>query len=660
MKKNRLFSLILLVTMFFSLYTQSEVAAEDSAAAFDVVTFDYCNADNSTITDFTNFTANQVIKAKANIKNTGAASGDVTLILLAYQNGKLIKFASDKLTLAAGADDDALAQITLPATPAGCTVQTYFWSDILNMEALSKPAEFGSDNANLEYAVVGGKKVTFDENGIGTVVLPASSNGTPTVEVSAEDISTKFSTSYEDGKITITTSSTGGATKAYVINYTKAEPSLTNLSFWDEYIDATYTDSSENINSKLTNGIVKPNLVAEDFYDDATGDYTKTIKDVYDVDVYTGLKDYVNSSYSNKVPYWFYMDLPERFVGMNYIMVPYTNPGTVYSAKDTITFTTNKSVRFYVSANESWKDANGTHVGTYAFNQLRLGDTTAATTSYKVMKETSQSANHTFENRMYYYDVIVPAGQESVTATLKVQSAGTWDFPHIFYEFIEEDAEMPFIDVPLEVTSVTIKGLAADGSEAVAPQEYGLAPSSTLLVPNFTVRDDGNYYAAPQGTAGGTFWSSYLTRCNVDTYPYFHKFPSEMEGGYAYFWKNAFGINNTMTPVATFTINRDATLYFSSNATNVASYPAIADATLMDEDLITRNTSTWNCADSYYITAEQFAGTDTTGESVFHPDGLYKLELEVPQGQRTATFAIPLAWGGASTGHHPVMFIKQK
>jgi len=92
MKKNRLFSLILLVTMFFSLYTQSEVAAEDSAAAFDVVSFKYCNADGTEITDFTNFTASQVVKAQATVKNNGASPNDITLILLAYQNGKLIKY----------------------------------------------------------------------------------------------------------------------------------------------------------------------------------------------------------------------------------------------------------------------------------------------------------------------------------------------------------------------------------------------------------------------------------------------------------------------------------------------------------------------------------------------------------------------------------------
>ena len=655
MKKNRLFSLILLVTMFFSLYTQSEVAAEDSAAAFDVVSFKYCNADGTEITDFTNFTASQVVKAQATVKNNGASPNDITLILLAYQNGKLIKYDDSAAmgdNVASGATALLEASITLPTDPTGCTLYAYMWEDLTTMEALSNPAEFGSENAELEYAVVGGKKVTFDENGVGTVVLPASASGNPAVEILAKDVTTKFSTSYEDGKVTINTTSTGGSEKTYIVNYTKEPAKLTNVSYTSA---STYVVDESDVQNTLKLGTVKPNLVAADFYDEATGGYTKTINDVYGVGTYTGLADYVTPAVSNRYPYWFCMDLPERFVGMNYLAIPYNND-TVYSGNDTITFTTNKSVRFYVSSNESWKDASGTHVGTYTFSYVGMGDSTATTTPYTDL--VSQKKN--FENRMYYYDVIVPEGQESATATLKVRSADTWDFPHIFYEFIEEDADMPFIDVPLEVTSVTIKGLAADGSEAVAPQDYGLAPSSTLLIPQFTARDDGNYYAVPEGTASGTLWSSYLTRCNIDTYPYFHKFPSEMEGAYAYFWKNAFGINNTMTPVATFTINRDATLYFSSNATNIASYPAIADATLMDEDLITRNTSTWNCADSYYITAEQFAGTDTTGESVFHPDGLYKLELEVPQGERTATFTIPLAWGGASTDHHPVMFIKQK
>lgn len=497
MKKNRLFSLILLVTMFFSLYTQSEVAAVDSAATFDVVEFKYCDGNGTEITDFTNFTDGLdentpvTITAKAKVKNNGTAEGDISLIFLAYQNGQLIKFKSDEKFSVSQNDTEPTsleATITgLPAKLAGCTIYSYFWNDLASMEALTNPAEFGSDNAEIEYATVNGKKVTFDENGIGTVVLPASTSGNPAVEIFAKDVTTKLNgvngILYGDGTITINTISTGGATKEYTVNYTKEPAKLTNVSYWDEHIDATYTVETEIGNRKLKLGTVKPNLVAADFYDEATGEYSKTINDVYGVGVYNGLENYVTPTASDRYPYWFYMDLPERFVGMNYIMPPYTNPGAVHSSNDKLTFTTNKSVRFYVSSNESWKDANGTHVGTYTFNQVRMGDSNATTTPYKDLKSTSTSQDHTFTNRMYYYDVIVPSGQESVTAMLKVQSAGTWDWPHIFYEFIEEDASAPFIDAWLEIESMKIKGIDVEfkGSEADVVFPYSMSGSISSL-----------------------------------------------------------------------------------------------------------------------------------------------------------------------------------
>lgn len=304
------------------------------------------------------------------------------------------------------------------------------------------------------------------------------------------------------------------------------------------------------------------------------------------------------------------------------------------------------------------------------FKFLQLDRTVASPGTFAQYKDETIKSLTDGGMKIYTADLILPEGAETATyvvggyknyvtytrdadspyysETAKTYAIG---FPGVFcYEFIDSTDESA-TPVELAVTDVTIKGLAADESVAVAATAYGTAPSTKLLVPQFTERADGNYYAAPQGTAGGTFWSSYLTRCNIDVYPYYHKFPAEMAGAYSYFWKNSFGITNAMTPVVTFTINKDATLYFDTTDEFAAKSGAVA----LNEGIITRNTNTWNCADSYYITKAQYEGTDTSGETNWHNGRVFKLELKVPEGATSATFDIPLAWCGSQ---HPYMFIK--
>jgi len=226
----------------------------------------------------------------------------------------------------------------------------------------------------------------------------------------------------------------------YTVIYTRDIPHITNVSYNSS---SSYIEDETSTQTTLKFGVIKPNLDESVFYDESTGEYSKTINDVYGVEVYTGLENYVNPVVSNRYPYWFYMDIPEKFVGMNYIMVPY-NDDTVHASNDTLTFTTKSDVRFYVSSDENWKDDNAVYAGTYTFNMIKGADATniiqgtksSTDTPYTELKNTSSTGDNTVDERMYCYEIKVPDGQESVTCSLKVKTAGTWDFPRIFYEYI--------------------------------------------------------------------------------------------------------------------------------------------------------------------------------------------------------------------------------
>lgn len=440
MKKNRLFSLILLVTMFFSLYTQSGVAAEDSVAAFDVTGFEYCDASGNAINILT---ANGVVKATATIDRISGTSG-ATLMLMAYDNGKLIELSSDVADFTGDNSDDVSASVTMPADVSKVKVMAYLWDSALGMEPISAGAVFGTDNADIISALIGGVNVSaFDENNAATVVLPASASDEPAVKAVCADLSTKVVPTYGENTVTLTATSHDGTEKVYTVNYTREEAKLSDVSYTS---DATYTETSTE---PIKFARVNPNLDAELFYDDATSAYTKTIKDVYNVTL-TDMHTVVTPHVSNRYPYWFLFEVPEKFIGMNSIIVPYNND-TVYAGNDTVTFTTNKSVRFYVSSTAAWKDGDATDLGSFTFKASRGGDSEATTTSYADMKSTADG--QAFATNMYSYDVAVAEGGAPVTTTIKVRSAGTWVFPNIYYEFIDNsELDTPPVVEPEEPT----------------------------------------------------------------------------------------------------------------------------------------------------------------------------------------------------------------
>ncbi len=422
MKTNRLFTLILLVTMFFSLYTQSGVAAEDSAATFDVVSFEYCDGIGASITDLSTFTANQVIKAKATVKNVGTAPGSITLMIMAYQDGKLIRFASAAVNdIAVSATAPASAQITLPSNTTGCEVYSYIWKDLTNMGALTKAAVAGSKNPKIDSLKICNVPVSFDADGNADVEFPFGFTGVlekSDFEFDFADISTSFedfSLDSDNKVITIYATPSGGSTykKEYKVNYTIAPPNITIM------YNSDYDKATNPIVELTDTGILRapdPRLTDPENQSKTAGEALGGASDDYSL-----LADNASLVWSNyKAEY--YETVPVDLVGATYYRLP---KDISEHLRTEITVTTEHDIRLYYTGYPSvlYTPEGRQHEAT-EITVKATGDSdypTAPLSSY-----TSSNLLHTDSDgkyKLFYKDIRVPAGQTSVTEIVKCGNA---------------------------------------------------------------------------------------------------------------------------------------------------------------------------------------------------------------------------------------------
>ena len=132
--KKRIFSIITMVTMFFSIYTLSE-AEVAYASAFDVQKVEYCDKYGNPVDELVGGTT---ISAKATLKKNTSDEADATLIFLAYQDGKIVRRAISRVTFAENETEykTVSASFTLPSDVSGCKLVSYIWKDLLNLETL--------------------------------------------------------------------------------------------------------------------------------------------------------------------------------------------------------------------------------------------------------------------------------------------------------------------------------------------------------------------------------------------------------------------------------------------------------------------------------------------------------------------------------------------
>lgn len=205
----------------------------------------------------------------------------------------------------------------------------------------------------------------------------------------------------------------------------------------------TYTETShkETIGGKeVTFGAVALGDVKSGLDKTKFASETTTLKKAYGFSSYTELDNYFTGAVSNRYPYWFYTTMPEKFVGMKQILIPYD--GYIgASTADSIKFTTDKDIRVYIGTINSYYDAGAVNEGeyTFAFVSTDISNSSAENhpnnITLKKLKE--DSAKKTFTTPIYRYDIIVPEGETTATATFKIQTAQNGTYPIIFYKTIE-------------------------------------------------------------------------------------------------------------------------------------------------------------------------------------------------------------------------------
>ncbi|MBQ6999324.1 MAG: hypothetical protein IJN62_06025 [Clostridia bacterium] len=618
---------MMLVTAMSSFTLASANAVVDK---FEVKEFSVLNSTGGNTLAAGDVTVNVTLQRVKGLNNTEDAA---SVIAAVYSNDALVDVAASKKAYPfAGTTQVNELSLTIPTGTTNPELRVFLWNGDM-ITPISKP----SDEAKVTGIKLGGVEVAGFDAATTTynVTLPAGTSDEPAVKVTATgliDADVAYNTDKTSATITV------GA-NVYTVNYTITQivGALTNVSYWDENIDTTYTVGTEASNLEL--GTVRPNLDASLFYDEATGDYTKTINNVYGVGVYNGLADYVTPTLNGRDPYWFYMDLPEKFVGMNYIMAPYTNPGAVYSSQDTITFTTNKSVRFYIASPSSWVSDGAVFDGAYTFNQVRMGDSNATTTSYKDLKSTSTGANYTFTSNVYKYEIIVPEGETSATATLRVQTAGTWDVPHIFYEFIDTPATEPVVN--LTNVSYTSDSTYTE-TTASNPVKLGTVKPN-LNAEDFYDESTQGYTKNLRDALGVSSladMSNYVTPIVSNRYPYwFYMDMPEKFVGMQYIMVPY----NTDTVYAgydtiTFTTDRSVRFYVSAPSA------WIDDGAVLDGTYTFKYTAPGDSVSLTTSYADLYAMTTAAEKS--HTNDVYVYDIIVPEGETSATATLKVRSAG--------------
>lgn len=252
----------------------------------------------------------------------------------------------------------------------------------------------------------------------------------------------------ETATFTIKTTKTSNFVPPYMYKVHEdgnSDASITGITYTSHLTSGgyTYTETShkETVGDKevtfgaVALGNVKSGLDETKF----TNENTK-LKEAYSLSSYSDLDKYFTGVVSNRYPYWFYTTMPEKFVGMKQILIPYD--GYIgASTADSIKFTTDKDISVYIGAINGYCDAGAVNEGeyTFAFVSTDISNSSAANhpNNITLTKLKEEAAKKTFTTPIYRYDIIVPEGEMTATATFKIQTPKSGTYPIIFYKTID-------------------------------------------------------------------------------------------------------------------------------------------------------------------------------------------------------------------------------
>lgn len=700
MKMTKRIIALMIAVMMVTVFAVSTASAAAVVDKFEVKEFSVLNSELAA----GNVTVNVTLER---IEGGNNDEVEVSVISAIYSGTAMVDVAaSTKTYIFNGTIQENKMELNIPQGTVDPQLRVFLWDG--NMIT---PLGKSSDEASVEGIIVGGDEIDFVAGTTEyTVDVGVAAPEVPEITIISDGI-IRVDTTWNENVATVV-----AGNETYTITYNKAvEPA--------PYLRASYAGAKDYANSNLvtdTQILRDPSEAIQNALDN------QTLSDIVSLNIPSGYSDYegriaefkkmeehANLLYNDT---WSIIwDVPDELIGKTRLVYDYfygtswDNYNCNYSLEPWI-ITINKDTRIWCSS-RTYQGANSVkYLGADGvvggdddvnvpvtvtdladdFKFLHLDRTVTSPNTFGQYKnETISILNEKLNddrtivsggpNEIVISEAVltVPEGQESATyavgafktvVTYKRDAESPYisqganyvvPYPAIFcYEFIEDDEEE--VVPPLAtITNATLER----GASATSDYSIGsVTVIPTVYYDTGATNDEGEklYGLGEAGLSGSTgaatIFANYATRMDADTRNYGHYFPAEMLGARGALWFSNFTINGELAPELTFTINGDATLYFDTTDEFVAKSGAVR----MDDYIgVYGGGSSYSAICGVSKTESQKNGKGTP----FHGGRLFKLELKVPEGQTTATFTVPLAWGGPESDpqniyEYPFAYIK--
>lgn len=392
--------------------------------AFKISGFGYYDAQGNEIKELT---AGAEIHTKVNLEKKNVGIEKAILIVCVMENGNVIDVKSDSKSFTSVGDTQGLdAVITLPSGVSAeniiknYSLESYLWHGWLEMQPLGSFSVFGSDDAGISRVTIDNKPLSGFSSEVTeyNMELPASTGSNIEIDALCRDLGTTYTSSVNNGVITIASEAQSGNKMNYTINYTKKAPEASAEFF-------VYNTSGEHVPNKL-----QPDIVT-----------LKSPKYIYDKDgnvqaFGADFADYVTRVYYDN--YLYFSDIPEQLEGAMVVKLNRTPCESCdYARGFDLKLTLNKSARVYFPFTDTKAEDIGA-IKSDVGNQVKiksLGNAWAdATTS---VPDPTKAGERLWCGTMYEKELIVPAGEEATLFEINNVGTGLTYGATVIIEWIE-------------------------------------------------------------------------------------------------------------------------------------------------------------------------------------------------------------------------------
>lgn len=626
MKLKKIISLVLVAMMVMSVFSTLTIASASSIVdKFEVIEYGIYDAEGNPA----ELDAGTTVYVKTTLKRVSDTNNSneytASVINAVYSSDDLVVVGSDTQVFPFyGTTKTFTSEIVIPAGKTDLQLKTLLW-DGIGYETL-KPLAVPSDEAIVSGLLINGKVVEdFNANG-GTYDVEFAEIPT---EVDVKAISNGImavNTTYENGIATVVAD---GIT--HTINCVKEELTLNatavingvETNFPIPFTYAKWTQDTNPESATYGKWYFGPKVES-------------TYNDVFASNPPTALRH--QTKYGNNATYFVVVNGPEELLGAKGLtwnsdtMGAKASDVTYTEASATVTIDRNATV--YFSADPEVAEEMGAtamdDIKLYAgFNYgsqvptLNVDDPTTLGTVYH-------------EGRFFKLNLAVPEGQNTATFTIPL-TFDKWIAPCLYIKPRSDSEPQP--EPELAATAVI------NGVTTSFPNTF-----KYLKWTQDTNEESATFGKWFMGTRVGNDYATLITNgaveqqtkiANNTSYLFPHSGPAEIEGAKQFKWNTAtMGAKDTIatTPKtsATLTINKNATVYFTADPADAARL----GATQMSDMMFYMGVIGASQVPGHNVDDPAAVGT------LYHSGKLFKLELEVPAGQTSATFVIPLSFDG--------------